>query len=193
MTQPPKATQTVPAESAHAFLRRATERWHLRVEAAFAPFDLVTLPGLAGFLRAQAEAVDSIEAALDQADIASLLPDWPARRRAAAVKRDLETIGGGEPFIPLPRPSLGTTAHQLGAVYVLEGSRLGGKLLARRVATSADPRVLGATNFLRHEAGAGAWRHFLGVLEAAEPGRENLLEGAIEAFSMFEAAALSKR
>lgn len=185
--------EAAPAESVHTFLRRETERWHLRVEAAFAPFDLVSLPGLAGFLRAQAEAVDPIEAALDQAGIASLLPDWPARRRAAALKRDLEAIGSGEPFTPLPQPSLGTTAHQLGAVYVLEGSRLGGKVLARRVATSEDPRVLGATNFLRHEAGPGAWRQFLGVLEAAEPGREDLLEGAIEAFSRFETAALRKR
>ncbi len=81
-------------------------------------------------------------------------------------------------------------ARLFGRLYVLEGSRLGGKLLVKRALANADPQVRAATNYLGHGAGADFWRGFLQRLEdsaavAAAPERTML--GAREAFGLFRA------
>jgi heme oxygenase len=52
-------------------------------------------------------------------------------------------------------------------VYVLEGSRLGGKLLLRRARANPDPPVRLATHYLAHGEGLDLWRPFLQRLEAS--------------------------
>ncbi|WP_296323548.1 biliverdin-producing heme oxygenase [Reyranella sp.] len=116
-----------------------------------------------------------------------VLPDWPARRRSRALERDLDVLG-----IPVPAPVPVTVtsdkARLFGRLYVLEGSRLGGRLLAKRAFGNANPQVRAATSYLGHGAGADFWRAFLQRLEesdavAAAPERTML--GAREAFGLF--------
>lgn len=114
-------------------MRRGTRAGHDRVDAAFSRFDLGDRADYARFLRAQARAYLPVEDALGATAVATLVPGWLAHRRADALRADLEALGVSGPS-PLPVPPLPTAAEALGAWYVLEGSRLGGALLARAVA-----------------------------------------------------------
>lgn len=175
-------------ETAQAFLRRVTRPWHETVEDAFAPFDLATPAGLGGFLARQAAAVLPLEWALERAGIADQVPDWAARRRSRALMEDLGTLSLAVPagLRPFAVPS---GAHALGSLYVLEGSKLGGRVLLRRAAASSDARVQAATRFLGHHA-PGEWRRFVTCLEAAgRDGMADLRAGAEAAFALFAAAA----
>lgn len=117
---------------AHAILRRETRDEHDRVDAAFSRFGLEG-PGYARFLKALARAYLPVEDALAATAVARLVPGWREHRRGDALRADLGALGL-TPAPPLAAPHLPTDAHALGAWYVLEGSRLGGALLARQVA-----------------------------------------------------------
>jgi heme oxygenase len=185
---------SVRPESARAFLRRETERLHGAVEAAFARFDLTSKAGLTSFLTAQSQAVSSIETELERRAIGTLVLDWPERRRAASLKADLARLGVDASLATLHQaesPTLDTVGRQYGALYVLEGSRMGGRVLAREVARSADPQVRSATTFLLHRLDGGeAWRNFVDSLDGLGAPREHLLQGASASFQLFRHAAL---
>ena len=168
-------------------LRAATAALHAEVDARFSgPFD-TDKDAYMAFLLALARAVRPLEWALEQGGVERLLPDWPVRRRSSALEQDLDILG-----VPLPAtlPVRVTTdeARLFGRLYVLEGSRLGGKLLVKRALENADPRVRAATNYLGHGAGADLWRGFLQRLEASEAvasAPERTMLGAREAFGLF--------
>ena len=68
----------------------------------------------------------------------------------------------------------------LGALYVLEGSRLGAAYLLRTVKTCSDPLISGTTAFLGHGAGRQFWPQYLAALEghADELAEEDLVRSA---------------
>jgi heme oxygenase len=165
-----------PDPTLHAALRAATAALHDAVEARFAGFDLSRRGPYGDFLRGQAAGILPVEAALDAAGIARILPDWPRRARTAALLADLAALGREPPAVPPPRFAPGGEA--LGAAYVLEGSRLGAALLLRQV----GPGLPDA--FLRHGAHGGLWRSFLARLAPA-PDRAAVIRGARQAFGHF--------
>lgn len=189
MNQMPRMTNiAAPARpSARQMLRTATATLHAEVDARFSgPFD-TDKDAYRAFLTALARAVFPLESALEQGGVARLLPDWPTRRRSAALGRDLEILGIAVPP-PESVPMTTDEARLFGRLYVLEGSRLGGKLLARRALESADPQVRAATHYLGHGAGADFWRSFLQHLEASEAvaaAPQRTMLGAREAFGLF--------
>jgi heme oxygenase len=143
--------------SARGALRAATAVHHDRVDAVFSRADLTDRTGYGRFLQAQAGAYLPVEAALERAGAANLVPDWSARRRAALLTADLTALGLSAPEEPIDI-AFDDPAAVLGGIYVLEGSRLGGALLGRDV--PADfPRA-----FLAPGDSAG-WRRLLGILE----------------------------
>jgi heme oxygenase len=144
--------------SARAALRAATAEDHARVDRLFSTFDFGDPSGYRRFLGAQAAAHLPIEAALDAAGAAHLLADWPARRRSHHLLADLAALGLAVPK-PVEPPPLPASAALLGAVYVLEGSRLGGALLKRGLPAGAPKRFLDA------EQAPGAWRKLLAKLD----------------------------
>lgn len=144
-------------ESARFVLRQATAAAHERVDALFSHFDLTARDGYAAFLRGQAGAHLAVEAALDRAGAARVIADWPARRRADALKADLHALGVHTIDSVAP-PSFAGEAGILGAAYVLEGSRLGGALLARSVPADLPTAFLTAGT-------AQLWRAFVSVLD----------------------------
>lgn len=188
--QPTLPTSQTLAETPHARLRRETASWHLAVEEALAGHDLRSRVGLAAFLKAQAAAVFALEHELDARGAGKLLPDWPNRRRSDALRADFSTLGCGLPR-PVRAPVLDTTGRQLGALYVLEGSRLGGNVLAREVRRSSDETVRQATSFLDHQAGPGAWTQFRKLLNESATAAEELLQGAEQTFACFLESANS--
>jgi len=182
----PERRRPISSGSLHESLRVGTQPLHGAVEALFSRFDLATRQGYGAFLRAQAAAVVAVEHSLEQADVDALFPDWPERRRGAAVTIDLAAFGATPR--PAPCPALRSVEAVLGGLYVLEGSRLGGRLLLRRVAAPGMP-----VNFLNHGVGHGLWQSFLRILKSFEsPGLdvEAMVDSARMVFAVFELAAL---
>lgn len=175
--------------SARQALRDATGFAHGRVDAAYSRFDLASEPGYRVFLLAQAEALRPIERTLDDAGAAAVVPDWPDRRRAHLLLADLADLSVTAPE-PFAKPSfISGTASILGAIYVLEGSRLGGAVLKRAVPDRFP------TKFLEARQNAGNWRRLLEILDHCLS-RQSDLEAAIlaakEVFARFELAAAAQ-
>lgn len=171
--------------AAHKLLREATAPHHAKVDAAFGAYDLSDPVQYIRFLRAQAGAYIAVESALDRSGAAALVDDWPQRRRADALLADLHVLGSEAPS-PLPAPPLDSEAALWGALYVLEGSRLGGRTLAPMVAPGA-PR-----QFLDHQPERGAWRKLLDRLDQRlvnDDDRRVATSTAQAVFDLFEASA----
>jgi heme oxygenase len=174
-------------------LKQATASAHRSLDELFSSFDLTAVGGYRRFLEANAAALFPLEAALDDAGVATMFPDWPARSRRAAILADLDGLDGAVlplgDVAPLDRNSL------LGVMYVLEGSRLGAKFLLRGIADCGDTRITAATHYLSHGAGLKLWPTFLQKLEGeaiAPEDEAEIIAGAHLAFAMFaEAAALT--
>ncbi|KAA2213131.1 biliverdin-producing heme oxygenase [Teichococcus oryzae] len=176
--------------------RRSGPRWHLREATAAlhaeadrlgGAHDLSTLPGYARFLGVHARALPGLEAALDAAGLAAMLPDWPRRRRAAALQADLTRLGEPVPA-PLPVPPIAPGAAALGAAYVLEGSRLGNTMLLRQAQAGPALAECGAFAYLSHQPGPAGWAGFLALLdqELPDPGSwAAAADGARLAFQVF--------
>lgn len=124
--------------------------------------DLAHRGAYIGYLRMN-WACAAIEMALEQAGVRRVLPDWDWRLRRFDLAADLDAVGVALPPVQAHRvaPETGTI---LGWAYVLEGSRLGAKLVLRSVERSADQDVRAATRFLRHGVDGNLWASFKMVL-----------------------------
>jgi heme oxygenase len=143
---------------ARAALRAGTAAEHERVDSLFSTLDLARSDDYRRFLTAQAAAFLPVEEALDAAGAEQFVADWQARRRSHLLRQDLQAIAAPLPNAE-PVPALHGTAEVLGAVYVLEGSRLGGAMLKRSVSPDMPQ------SFLSAPQPAGAWRKLLETLD----------------------------
>ena len=177
--------------SVRRHLRTATNDLHSDLDARLAPLITQGDTGYAKFLSCSAAALLPIERALGEAGIAAVLPDWPQRSRSEALRLDLSDLSLPEPSSP-PSAKIGGRAFQLGMVYVLEGSRLGARLLLREAQFTLGPAARAAMRYLSHGQGLPLWQTFLQRLEASpdvcrEP--EHAAAGARAAFQLFLTAA----
>ncbi|WP_441239215.1 biliverdin-producing heme oxygenase [Bradyrhizobium sp. 930_D9_N1_4] len=169
-------------------LRDATAHAHRDLDAQLSSFDLTVFSGYRRFLQASAGALLPLEAALVEAGVVRMFPDWLKRSRSAAIAADLERLGSDTQYTVSVSPL--THSGVLGAMYVLEGSRLGAKFLMKTVADAADPRIGEATAYLSHGAGQRLWQSFLSKLQNEEACDEDeAIEAARAAFAAFEQAA----
>jgi heme oxygenase len=182
--------------AAHKALREGTAEAHDRVDAAFAGFDLRDREDYARFLRGHAEVVWPLEAAVPGERIT---PDWEARKRGHLLHEDLAFLRHPSeswdlaPLSAAPAaqdPSLRwddrDDAAVAGALYVLEGSRLGGRFLARQLPPDL-PRA-----YLDADQPAEKWRNLLDRFDTIlyEPARlQSALAAAHEVFAAFERSA----
>jgi heme oxygenase len=144
--------------SAAVALRAATARAHDAVDAAYARFDLGDRDSYAAFLTAHARVLPPVEEWLAAA------PALPAfAPRAAALAADLATLGVAMPA-PLNVTIDPDPAAAWGVFYVVEGSRLGGVMLARSVAPNLPHAYLTAAH------GSGGWRTIRAQIDAADTG-----------------------
>ncbi len=165
-------------------LRSGTREQHARLDAMTAGLELADRSDYVAFLSASAAALLPLERHLERNAISVWVPDWAQRRRSAAITSDLARLGArGEPRV-LREPPI-EPAALLGMTYVLEGSRLGARVLLGRVAASTDPEVRAATAYLEHGASAGLWRSFLPLLAVGPEQVPGLLAGARFAFATF--------
>lgn len=169
---------------ARAALRSATTAAHARVDTAFGAHDLGSAAGYRRFLSAQAAAFLPTEAAIGRGGAERVIPGWTARQRGDLLRADLAALD----IVPvlLPQPELSSPGALWGALYVLEGSRLGGAMLVRGVAPGLPTRFLGATH------APGAWRALLAALDDAlvdEAARTQAVAAAEAVFALFTRAA----
>ena len=206
------AAQTVsggeaPLDAAQAFrqrLRAATGARHAALDRRFAGIEAGRDAGLYHrFIRVS----DAVHRTLEPILAASPLPDrmggWSGRERAAVLALDLRAMGlkplAAPPFaIPAPR-----LPEAIGIAYVLEGSRLGARMMHRSLAPRAGHalslRYLASaeeTDFFRPFLARGAWLlpepadqalagaaaraafdHVLAVTDAAERAERAAAEG----------------
>jgi heme oxygenase (biliverdin-IX-beta and delta-forming) len=184
--RPPPATA---AEGLRSQLREGTAAAHARVDSMLAGIDLRDQRSYCRFLESQAEALLPFEATLADSGVQRLFPDWDQRFRSRALVEDIARLGGDvQPFTSLDR--LDDNAI-LGTMYVLEGSRLGARMLLEMVLQSPDVSVREATAYLSHGAGTRLWPDFLKTLEShAAVLRDTapVIEAARATFALFEIA-----
>lgn len=168
-------------DTARSVLRAGTTPYHDRVDHLFSSLRLDERSGYAAFLLAQAAAHITVERALTLGGVVAFVPDWAARQRSDLLRDDLAQLGL-EPPEPAGAIVLEGEAALLGALYVLEGSRLGGTVLKRALPPAFPARFLGGVD-------SAAWRRLLGILDArldTEPRRAAAVMAACAVFALFE-------
>ncbi|MCQ4313959.1 biliverdin-producing heme oxygenase [Pseudomonas stutzeri] len=173
--------------SLRQWIREASAPMHERVDAAYSRFELSDRHDYGRFLRAHGAALFSLEATLEQGGISRLLSDWPERRRSAALREDLQTLKIALPTPLSLEPGTGE-GWSWGVAYVLEGSRIGGRVLSQRVREGGS---IGPLRYLGHGEGTPLWPRFLVQFEhrAKTVDRDQLLAGVQLAFGQFLCAA----
>ena len=139
-------------------LKSATDPLHEELDAALSRLNLGDRADYARFLKFHARTVPVIEEELAAGGLGQMVDGWSDARRAGAVERDLAELGEVMPEQASP-PAIEGQAAVLGAAYVLEGSRLGGQVLQRRVGDGLP------AHFLNHPSGVAPWRGLIAVLD----------------------------
>ncbi|MGE3536058.1 MAG: biliverdin-producing heme oxygenase [Candidatus Tectimicrobiota bacterium] len=192
-------TLAAPGQTASAILeqlKQTTAAAHARIERCVPLLD----PGLTWdtyrhWLMACYGFYAPLEARLER--LAAGLPaDWPQRRKLPLLRQDLQALGlapGQIARLPLctALPLLESVPSALGCLYVLEGSTLGGQVLARHLARTLGLQAPTGGAFVQsYGAAVGAmWRAFRVhlVSRAGTPESEQLmLRAACDTFAMFE-------
>ena len=176
--------------SIHDRLRAATRDAHKRVDRRFSGYDLGDPLDYRCFLEAHRAVLPGCERTLEASGAGLLIDDWGRRARTLGLLADLDSLGGA-PARAIPAGRWLAPAAAFGMLYVIEGSRLGSAILARRVLDGGSARCAGATRYLRHGEGLRLWPSFLAALEssvAVHDDPDAVVASAIETFALFEHA-----
>ena len=175
------------------FLKSQTRIAHERVDRAFGRFDLSQPIGYRCFLEAHHAVLPGCERVLSLSDAETLLPDWSKRLRTGALEHDLHAVGS-YPINDMDCLNPLAPSAAYGMLYVLEGSRIGGAVLASRLPANSDAICQGATHYLRHGEGLHLWSSFVAAFNASSHVNDEIdavLASALSTFGLFEAAANS--
>lgn len=111
-------------------LKNKTAFNHAQLEEVLLPYlqRCATPEVYAGILRSFYGFFAPLEVLIQQQVNSSVIPDMHQRRKAELILDDLGFVGGNEPLLVCTTlPSITTMFEALGAMYVLEGSTLGGR------------------------------------------------------------------
>jgi heme oxygenase (biliverdin-IX-beta and delta-forming) len=175
-----KNADAASAASIHLRLKLATRPDHDRVDRSLSRFDLANLADYAAFL------------ILNAAALSALRPHWRSEDDAdfgglvEALAVDLAELGAA---MPSPGRTSGSI-DGLGLAYVVRGSRLGSKILRKRVGPGFP------TAYLDFKP-ATSWNELLRQLDQcdpAEPGFEQAsIAGARATFALYQRLARPER
>lgn len=118
------------------------------------------------------------------------LRDIDERRTAGLLLRDLQSLGSATETLPICHhlPRISNKAQAFGALYVLEGSMLGGRVIAKMLAAGSSVNLmddhLHFFNGYGEETGS-RWKYFKEVLNG-QPHEEELIHAACETFTLFK-------
>lgn len=182
----------IASDASHAarfLLRDACGDIHARLDARLSRFNFSDRADYADMLARMSGPLSATESALSAGIAPVKFENWAGRLRAHALRADLEHLGAA--FTQRFAAPIEDEAEMFGALYVLEGSRLGGRVLARMADESGDAMVRGATRYFRHAEREGHWRSFLDAMENSEAVRaapKRTTQSALTTFEAFEAA-----
>lgn len=167
-------------QSRRALLREATGPQHRALDEQLAGLDLGDADSYRSFLEATAAALVPLETLLASSGVAVEVLDWDRRRRTDQVRADLLALGGRVQPLDIEMTAL-SRDELFGVLYVLEGSRLGARVLLQRV-----PARITARSYL--SAGDHAsWPTFLARLESVRLERETAVtRAAVRTFAIFQ-------
>jgi heme oxygenase len=178
-------------------LRAATQPVHARVERQLDRRGrLTSIEAYTSLLQDLLSLHRPIESALAALDPEALGIDFGARRKTGWLIADLIDLGHAPASLDrLPdcaaAPAPASTEAAFGALYVLEGSSLGGQVILRRVgpALGVGPAWAGRYFNGYGEATGAMWRVFVARLNAlgADPATATAIEtSALATFAAFE-------
>ncbi|WP_369941957.1 biliverdin-producing heme oxygenase [Xanthomonas medicagonis] len=113
--------------------------------------------------------------------------DWRYQPRAALLEQDLAALHAPPPASAVPPPAHGN-GGRWGMLYVVEGSRLGGRVIARHLRQTLVEATPALTYFELGHAEPASWRRFQQRLEQALPTtalRQAAVDGARAMFAHF--------
>lgn len=178
----------VNAIAASAVVKEATQLLHTEVENLLMPklTSISSTADYAAVLRVFYGYFFPLEQRLQQYLTPEKLPDMASRRKAGAILHDLNAIGYTDESLPVCRqlPRITSVAEAFGALYVMEGSTLGGKMIARMLRKNEALAI--ADEALTFFSGYGdetgsRWKSFLAALNGQE-NREEMVAAANETF-----------
>lgn len=167
------------------FLSRETRSLHEIVDKQAEINDLASREGVGRLLTFFYRGFSQIERALEAAGAGKVLKDWDERKRSDLLKKDLAGFGVlvedlGQDWV---KPMEFSSAVEIwGALYVIEGSRLGARMMVRA------SEFTQASAFLSESAECRYWPTFVAELNRADEqlaDREGMARGAQKAFQAF--------
>jgi heme oxygenase len=183
-----------PADNGLRVVRQATRNAHHRLESSV---DLDSWDGAQHrwWMGRLLGLHEPVEAELDcwwrREEIRAAAPAWPPRRRSALLADDLRALGSScEDLQALPRSPTGPApvdrAEVLGQLYVLDGSALGGVVIATRAIANGVPAQACRSLLRRTETGR-FWRETRALIAALSPAEaDRAAAAAVELFERFE-------
>jgi len=131
---------------------------------------------------------NAIEKAIAPFITADVLPDYADRRDSSYIKRDIEELGGDVNNLPaVQTPEITNTVQALGALYVLEGSIMGGPYIVQMLNKFGVDK--GVSFFSGYgEATGQKWGTFISILNNAAQTEEQqaaAIKAADETFARF--------
>ena len=123
------------------------------------------------------------------------MPDIGNRMRSGALRRDLHVLASTSPRDPpvAAVPEYASVAEQMGCLYVLEGSTLGGQVISRYIhQTLGFSPEHGCEFFYGHGTATGAmwqrFRHGIETYASARPSEQSAaIQAALRTFQTFDA------
>lgn len=126
-----------------------------------------------------------LEQALAKFDTRSVLPDIDDRRKSASLYSDLKVLGGAPGTAMATIRPVNSLSEAMGSLYVLEGSTLGGLIIAGMLA-KALPGLEGCFSFFTAygENTQGMWATFRSQLVVCSSvlDKEEVIAGAVNTF-----------
>jgi heme oxygenase (biliverdin-IX-beta and delta-forming) len=186
---PPDLTLSAQLRARTANLHRDTER-QLGLPHVIRTFD--DYKGwLVRFLGLYRPLEQSLASFTDWSSDTILLPSPSHSARLAADLRALGIEAAGIAYAPASLlPPLPTFGHAVGALYVLEGSSLGGVVILRQLEARLGPPIRVATRFFggRADGTGAAWKRFKADVDSLGRREPDLTDNAVAgAESVFRA------
>ncbi|MBT2560156.1 biliverdin-producing heme oxygenase [Pedobacter sp. ISL-68] len=129
----------------------------------------------------------SLEKAIAPYITKDVLPDYPSRRNSSYLKRDIEELGSAITDLPpVTVPAITNTVEALGALYVMEGSIMGGPYIVQMLNKGGIKK--GVSFFSGYgEATGQMWGTFVEVLNNSASNEKEALaiKAAGDTFSNF--------
>jgi heme oxygenase (biliverdin-IX-beta and delta-forming) len=176
-------------------LRSETKSIHQALEKAMIPGirNAKTPEAYGAILKTFYGYFKAIENLLDKQLTDKIVPAYDQRRKAHIIIEDLKAINqnGALPPLATELPEISNAYQALGAMYVLEGSTLGGQVITKMLMQNLN---LTDSAWIRFFSGYGddtqkMWGSFIGVLNQYsqdETRHDEMIEAAINTFAQFK-------